>query len=132
MQHKPRAIPRRPGRKSVDEAAAQALEMKLEAREGSAVPMSSERSDVRTFSDEPAEPNQISRTAEAGADDDKRIVRRKGRMRSDGSHDGARTLRRLTVYLPPELARDLDILAAQRGRDRSSLITEAVNLLLAR
>lgn len=132
MQHKPRAIPRRPGRKSVDEAAAQALEMKLEAREGSEIQRIHERSDVRTFSDIPAQPTQISRAVESGADDDKRIVRRKGRMRSDGSHDGARTLRRLTVYLPPELARELDVLAAQRGRDRSSLITEAVNLLLGR
>ena len=63
---------------------------------------------------------------------DARLVVRRGRLRGDGSRAGARTLRRLTCYLPPELAQRLDVFAATHGRDRSDVLTDALAVYLER
>jgi len=95
-----------PGARTVvPDATAEALTAKLEARERGA--QTSKRPDVQTS-------------------EDPRVVERLGRLRSDGTRAGARTLRRSTVYLPPELARRLDVYAAEHGRDRSDVIAEAL------
>jgi len=63
---------------------------------------------------------------------DARLVVRRGRLRGDGSRAGARTLRRLTCYLPPELAQKLDVFAATHGRDRSDVLADALAAYLKR
>ena len=64
--------------------------------------------------------------AEAGG-----IVRRVGRPRADGTRAGARTLRRMTVYLPPDLATRAKVAAAAEDRPASDLIAEALERYLA-
>lgn len=54
------------------------------------------------------------------------LVQRRGRILADGSRRGARTLRRTTVYLPPELAQRLTVHSASTGRQLSELVAEAV------
>ena len=63
---------------------------------------------------------------------DSRIVARSGRLRADGSRSGARDLRRATIYLPPDLARRLDVFAAEHGRDKSDVVAAALAALLDR
>ncbi len=57
---------------------------------------------------------------------DARIIPRRGRLRADGTRTGAREVSRLTVYLPPALARRLAVYAADVGRDRSEITAEAL------
>lgn len=45
-------------------------------------------------------------------------------------HDG-RTLRRMTLYLPDDLARKLAVYCARKDREMSAAVTEAVRLHLA-
>lgn len=106
---KPKLTPRAPGaaRAPVDERAADALLARLEAREH-------------------APPGAPAPSASAPATNDPRDVVRKGRLRADGSRSGAKVLRRLTIYLPPELAQKLDVEAATSGRDKSELVAEAL------
>jgi hypothetical protein len=63
---------------------------------------------------------------------DARLVERRGRLRGDGSRAGARTVRRLTCYLPPELAQRLDVFAVTHGRDRSDVLADALDAWLER
>lgn len=99
-------------RTPVPDDAAEALERKLAARERGSV-QASERPSVQTSGDS-------------------RIVARSGRLRADGTRTGARELRRSTVYLPPDLARRLDVFAAEHGRDKSDVVAEALAALLER
>ena len=43
-----------------------------------------------------------------------------------------RTLRRMTVYLPDDLARKLAVYSAREDREMSDVVTEAVQKLLGR
>jgi hypothetical protein len=54
------------------------------------------------------------------------IIERPGRVLADGSRRGARTLRRLTVYLDPELAKRLQGRAAERDQSMSDVIAAAL------
>ena len=54
------------------------------------------------------------------------ITWRDGRVLGDGSRRGAGWVRRMTVYLPPELARRLEERALADGEDRSALIASAL------
>ena len=114
MTRKPtlQARPAPGARTHVPDAAAEALERKLAARERGSV-QASERPSVQTPGDS-------------------RIVARSGRLRADGTRTGARELRRATVYLPPDLARRLDVFAAESGRDKSDVVAEALAALLER
>jgi hypothetical protein len=71
-------------------------------------------------------------SASESAEGDRRVVVRKGRIRADGSRTEAPPRLRLTVYLPPELGRALDVHAASTGRERSTIIAEALAAYLER
>lgn len=62
----------------------------------------------------------------AGASGDPRVVTRKGRLRADGTRTEGGDAARLTVYLPPDLAKELDVCAARLTRGRSSIVAEAL------
>jgi len=114
MTRKPtlKARPAPGARTHVPDSAAEALERKLAARERGSV-QASERPSVQTSGDS-------------------RIVARSGRLRADGTRTGARELRRSTVYLPPELARRLDVHAAEHGREKSAVVADALAAWLER
>ena len=57
---------------------------------------------------------------------DPSIVQRVGRLKADGSRTEGKTLRRLTVYLDLDVAKDLDRRATEEGVNRSDLIQAAV------
>jgi hypothetical protein len=65
------------------------------------------------------------------AQEDRRIVTRKGRILADGSRTAAPPRIRLTVYLEPDLGRRLDVYAASHGRERSGVLGEALAAWLA-
>lgn len=71
------------------------------------------------------------RSAAPARNYDGRLVQRKGRLRADGSRTAGSTLLRLTVYVQPDIGRALDVAAAASGRDRSSIIGEALTAWLA-
>jgi hypothetical protein len=71
-------------------------------------------------------------TTDAPADADTRLVKRRGRPLADGSRRNARTLRRLTCYLPPDLALALDIAAVKANRSRSDVLADALAVYLER
>jgi hypothetical protein len=60
------------------------------------------------------------------------IIERPGRVLADGSRRGARTLRRMTCYLDPELGRRLRAHALDRGQSMSDVIAEALDAYLGR
>jgi hypothetical protein len=66
------------------------------------------------------------------AQEDRRIVTRKGRILADGSRTAAPPRIRLTVYLEPDLGRRLDVYAASHGRERSGVLGEALAAWLAK
>lgn len=102
-------------RATVSDAAAESLLRRMEALEH-----------VPALVPTPAPSTPTPTTADA------RLVVRRGRLRGDGSRAGARTLRRLTCYLPPELAQRLDVFAATHGRDRSDVLADALDAWLER
>lgn len=59
------------------------------------------------------------------------IVARKGRILADGSRRGKRDLRRVTVYLPPDLAQKLSRHCFDSQRQISDFVAEAVTAALA-
>ena len=58
------------------------------------------------------------------------IVQREGRMHADGVRRGARTLRRMTVYLRPDLASELRQRSFESNESLSDLIEHAVEQYL--
>lgn len=62
--------------------------------------------------------------------EDPSLVRRVGRVKADGSRTPARDLRRLTLYLPPEMAKAVDMRALDEGVNRSELIQAALQAYL--
>jgi hypothetical protein len=54
------------------------------------------------------------------------IVHLPGRLLSTGERKGARTVRRKTLYLPPDVAHELVTRAATRGLTESELASEAL------
>lgn len=139
---RPRARPRAP-RSRADDSAMQALEERY-AREGSGpagtartttpkpaprVTPTTERLDVQTSKHLNAQ--RTEKASELSARPPKPpgpgIVWRDGRVLANGGRRGAGWLRRLTVYLPPELARRVDVSAATTGADKSTIIVEALH-----
>ncbi len=59
------------------------------------------------------------------------LVERVGRPLGNGSRKGARTLRRMTVYLQPERASQLAVRCAQTGENMSDVIERALATYLA-
>lgn len=59
------------------------------------------------------------------------LVARVGRPLGDGSRKGARTLRRMTVYLQPERASQLAVRCAQTGENMSDVIERALVAFLS-
>ena len=55
-----------------------------------------------------------------------RPANRKGAPRSVVARSDGRTLRRMTVYLPEELARKLAIYCAREDEEMSAVVSEAV------
>lgn len=111
MKKKPAVILRTP-----DESKVRDLESRVEARQAAAPGAfrGFKRPDVPT----------------SNAPEDRRIVVRKGRIRADGSRTEAPPTLRITAYLPPELGRALDVAAATTGREKSSIIAEALGAWL--
>lgn len=85
----------------------------------------SERPDVQT-SNPTTEASPTPRTAKA------RPAARKGTPRSVVARSDGRTLRRMTIYLPEELARKLAIYCAREDQEMSAVVSEAVRRQLAR
>ncbi len=77
----------------------------------------SERSDVRR--------------AEAPAPAPEAPPPQKGASKSVVARHDGRTLRRMTLYLPDDLARKLAVYCARKDREMSAAVTEAVRLHLA-
>jgi hypothetical protein len=59
-----------------------------------------------------------------------KLVARKGRLQRDGTRRGARILRRLTVYLEPLIAEELETYCTETDSDMSEVVNEAVRLWL--
>lgn len=57
---------------------------------------------------------------------DTRYVLRKGRVRRDGTVSGARVVRRMTVYLDPRVAEDLEAYSVIVDASMSEIIEQAV------
>lgn len=122
---KPRAVPRRP---RVDPTAAAALEERISKNERGSESSIQGESDKRPVSERP----DAQTSKRSGATRQKRppkpkgpgVTWREGRLLADGSRRGAGWVRRMTIYLPPELARKLDVEAAERGEDKSTIIAE--------
>lgn len=57
---------------------------------------------------------------------DRRNVERVGRVLGDGSRRGARTVRRLTVYLGASLGQRLELYSATTGDQKSDVVERAV------
>lgn len=145
---KPRAKPRRPG---VSEEAIAALERRIAGGGEDLTGVALGRLDTQT-SEPPDAQTLETPESEIHADDRRApilpslpptqaaparidvagpgIVERKGRLTSDGRR-GARVLRRMTVYMPPDLAKRIELRSVEMGRDRSELISEAVAAFLA-
>ena len=70
--------------------------------------------------------------ASASPPSDGRIVARKGRILADGSRTEAPPRLRMTVYLPPDLGRSLDVAAVSMGREKSDIVAEAIAAWLER
>ena len=86
----------------------------------------SERPDVQTSHAAPAEASATLRAAKA------RPASRKETPRSIVARSDGRTLRRMTLYLPEELARKLAIYCAREDQEMSAVVSEAVRRQLAR
>lgn len=54
------------------------------------------------------------------------VVEMPGRLLADGSRRGAKTARRLTVYLPLEVATELGVRAAREGKTLSDIASTAL------
>jgi len=133
MSRKPRARPRAPRGAKADEDALSALEERY-AREGTApagtsVGVSTSRrldgqspasEEVASSSPVRAQVKRPPKPTGPG------IVWREGRLLADGSRRGAGWLRRMTVYLPPELARRLEVETLETGEDKSAVISTAL------
>lgn len=85
----------------------------------------SERPDVQTSHTTPTE-QPTPRAAKA------RPAGRKGAPKSVVARSDGRTLRRMTLYLPEELARKLAIYCARKDQEMSAVVSEAVRRQLAR
>lgn len=139
-RERPKPALRKPGgvvRTPVSDEAAAALEARLNAREHEAA----ERFiDVDEEPDaKPANPPTAQRPDEdaspalaAALAADTRNVLRKGRLRADGSRTPARVLRRLTVYIAPELGDALDVAALSAKRDKGDIAADAIAEWLAK
>ncbi len=101
----------------VSEEAIQALESKAESL-GSGVAGQAET--VETAPEPEAQP--VEAATPAGP---RGIIQRKGRLRADGSRTEARTLRRLTVYLDPALAKTIERRAVETGLNKSEIAQAA-------
>jgi hypothetical protein len=86
----------------------------------------SERLDVETSPPTTAEATTAQRAAKA------RPAGRKGPAKSVIARSDGRTLRRMTLYLPEELARKLAIYCAREDQEMSAVVSEAVRRQLAR
>lgn len=119
---KPMLQVRAVARTTVTDAAAESLLRRMEALEHvpSLVPTPTPNTPPPT--DAPAD----------APDADTRLVKRRGRPLADGSRRNARTLRRLTCYLPPDLALALDIAAVKANRSRSDVLADALAVYLER
>ena len=104
----------KPRRTKVDESTARRLELIADVRGGEA----SERPDART-SERPERPKGPG------------ITWRDGRVLADGTRRGAGWVRRMTVYVPPELGRVLDTRAVEAGEEKSAIVAAALAAYLA-
>ena len=86
----------------------------------------SERPDVQTSQPTATESSPTQRAAKA------RPAGRKGAPKSVVARSDGRTLRRMTLYLPEELARKLAIYCAREDQEMSAVVSEAVRRQLAR
>ena len=59
------------------------------------------------------------------------VIERPGHVLAGGGRRGARTLRRMTVYLPLDLAEALDDLAHARRESKSEILAAAFRALIA-
>lgn len=109
----------------MDDAAAQALEEAIAGDERGSE-MTSRRPNVQTSVPPDAGGQKLRPPKPPGAG----VAWREGRLTADGTRRGAGWVRRMTVYLPPDLAMKLDLRAAELGEDKSALIAEAVARLL--
>lgn len=113
--NKPRATPRSPG-KAPSERQVQQLERQLAAREAAPAGKTSKGSNGQTS-------NRSDGQMMLGSE----VVERKGYLRADGSRSGARGhVRRMTVYFPLGLGKQLAVQAALAGRDMSDILSEAL------
>ena len=113
------------------EDAIRALEEKAEAL-GNGIAGRVEEAPAPEPAPPPAKPSPVVAVDASEHDQrqDTRIVHRKGRLLADGSRTEARTLRRMTVYLPPDLAMAIDRRALETGKTKSELAHEAFGQLL--
>lgn len=58
------------------------------------------------------------------------LIERPGRVLSDGSRRGARSLRRLTIYVSLDMGAALDTLASARSMSKSEIAEAAFNAYL--
>lgn len=117
--HKPLLATRSPNRTHVPDEVAEALVAKLTERE-SLPPL--------TLA---APLPKASTMTTAAPKADRRNVERVGRVLGDGSRRGARTVRRLTVYLPADLAHRLELESAMTGDQKSELVERALSAYFA-
>lgn len=112
---KPRATPRSPGKRVSERDVAQ-LEGSIAAREAAPAGKALNRSS-----------GQMSNRSGGQMVFGGEIVERKGYPRADGTRSGAKgPVRRMTLYFPPELAKQLAVQAALTSRDMSDIVSEAV------
>lgn len=105
---------RKPGQRLPDEKQITAIEEFAEAQ-GNAV---AGQSSIKVKSASPLPTTQLHQTTG--------LVERKGRILADGSRRGARALRRMTVYLPPGLAKQLSVFSAEHDCQYSEVVAEAL------
>lgn len=64
--------------------------------------------------------------------EDHRLVLRRGRKRRDGTRSGTRIRRKMTVYIDPDVARELELYAAAEDLEYSEVVELALEQLLER
>ena len=107
----------------VSEEAIQALESKAESL-GTGVAGQAEVEEP--LQEQPETPEPEAPPVEPGTPAGSRgIIQRKGRLRADGSRTQARTLRRLTVYLDPAMAKAIERRAVETGLNKSEMAQAA-------
>lgn len=69
---------------------------------------------------------QAPKASNAQTSEDSRIIELKGRIRADGSRVGAGLARKMTIYLPLEVAQELEMEKVQRRMDFGAIVAEAL------